>query len=108
MSKIFDACFVKCLIMWIFFLSKYRTGVRKGYNTQYCLSKMLKKWKSAFDKGKFFGVLLADLSKDFDCLSYDLLLVKLHGYGFRLSTLKSIQHIVLRKKYFLGYHKDLY
>ena len=27
----------------------------KGYSTQYCLLAMLKKWKSAVDKGKLFS-----------------------------------------------------
>lgn len=33
----------------------------------------------------------ADISKDFDSLSDDVLLVRLHGYGFSFSALKSIQ-----------------
>ena len=48
---------------------------------------MLEKWKSAVDKGKWFGALLTDLSKAFDRLSHDILLSKLHSYGFRFSAL---------------------
>ena len=33
------------------FLSKHQSGFRKGQNTQYCLLKMLEKWRSAVDKG---------------------------------------------------------
>ena len=58
---------------------------------------MLEKWKSAVDKGKSFGALLTDLSKAFDCLSHDLLLAKLHAYGFSLSALKLI-HSYLKNK----------
>ena len=58
---------------------------------------MLEKWKSAVDKGKSFGALLTDLSKAFDCLSHDVLLAKLHAYGFSLSTLKLI-HSYLKTK----------
>ena len=43
------------------FLSKYQCGFRKGCSTQYCLLAMLEKWKSAVDKVKSFGALLADL-----------------------------------------------
>ena len=58
---------------------------------------MIEKWKSAVDKGKSFGALLTDLSKAFDCLSHDLLLAKLHAYGFSLSALKLI-HSYLKNK----------
>ena len=51
---------------------------------------MLEKWKSAVDKGKSFGALLTDLSKAFDCLSHELLLAKLHAYGFSIAALRLI------------------
>ena len=43
---------------------------------------MLEKWKSAVNKRKYFGALLTDLSKAFDCISHELILTKLHVYGF--------------------------
>ena len=43
-------------------------GFRKGYSTKFCLLSMLVKWKSAVDKGKYFDVLLTDLSKAFGYL----------------------------------------
>ena len=63
--------------------------LRKCYSTQYCLLAMLEKWKSAVDKGKFVALLI-DLSKAFDCLSHELLLVKLHAYGFSIVSLRLI------------------
>ena len=80
------------------FLSKHQCGFRKVHNTQYCLLKMLEKWKSAVDRGKSFGALLTDLSKAFDCLSHDLLLAKLHAYGFSLSALKLIHSYLKNRK----------
>ena len=59
---------------------------------------MLEKWKLAVDKEKSFGALLADLSKTFDLISHDLLLAKLHAYGFSLSTLKSIPSYLKDRK----------
>ena len=48
---------------------------------------MLEKWKSDVDNKKTFGILLIDLPKVFDCLSHELLLAKLHAYGFRIPAL---------------------
>ena len=59
---------------------------------------MLEKWKNAIDKEKCFGGLLTDLSKVFDCLSHELLIAKLHPYGFDLPALKLIQSYLSNKK----------
>ena len=71
-------------------LSEYLCGFRPGYSTQYCLISMLEKWKSALDKKNMAGALLTDLSKAFDCLNHELLIAKLHAYGFDYSSLDLI------------------
>ena len=58
---------------------------------------MLEKWKNAVDKGKVFGALLTDLSKAFDCLPHELIIVKLNAYGFKLPALK-LMHSHLSQK----------
>ena len=40
--------------------------------------------KSSVDKGRVFGVLLTDVSKMFECLDHELLVVKLYENGFSL------------------------
>ena len=59
---------------------------------------MLEKCKNAVDKGKCFGALQTNLSKAFDCLSHELLIAKLHAYGFNLLTLKLIQSYLSKRK----------
>ena len=39
-------------------------------------------WKDVTNKKKAFGELLADLLKEFDCLCQDLLIAKVHPYGY--------------------------
>ncbi len=59
-------------------------------NAQNCLVFLVEKWRKGLDKSKKCGVLLTDLSKAFDCLVHDLLIAKLHAYGFDYLSLKLI------------------
>ena len=79
-------------------LSKFQSGFRKGYGTQHCLLLMLEIWKEATDNNKAFGALLTDLSKAFDCLSYDLLIAKLHAYGTDIDSLNILQDCLNNRK----------
>ena len=45
-----------------------------------------------------FVILLNDLSKAFDCLDHDLLIVKLNAYGFSLTALRLIHDYLLSRK----------
>ena len=78
--------------------SKYQCGFRKGYTTQQCLLSMLEKWKRVVDNGKAFRLLLTNLSKASDCLSQELLLAKLHAYGFSFAALKLIHSYLTNRK----------
>ena len=96
--------------------SRHQCGFSKGFSTQQCLLTLLKKWKNAVDEGKFFGALLTDLSKVFDCLNHEPLTANLNAYGFTLPALKLIHnyfsdgkerviHIVCDRIYCLMYHR---
>ena len=52
---------------------------------------MLEKWRGFVDKGGYGGGVLMDLSKAFDTLDYDLLITKLHAYGFSKNALRLIK-----------------
>ena len=48
-------------------------------------------------------MLLMDLSKAFDCLEYEVLIAKLHAYGFNRRALKLIhKHSSMNKNTGLG------
>ena len=70
------------------FFVKYQCGFRKDYNTQHCLLVMIEKMKEVCDKNKVCAAVLTDLSKAFDCLKHDLLIAKLHAFGFDYKSLR--------------------
>ena len=82
-SKVFDRIMDRQIIKYITpFLSILLCGFRKGFTTQHALIRMVEKWKVSLDNGENVGGILMDLSKAFDCIKHDLLLAKLHAYGF--------------------------
>ena len=63
---------------------------RKGYNTQYALMALLEEWKQSVDKHGYAGAVIMDISKAFDTIHFELMIAKLHAYGFTKSALKMI------------------
>ena len=99
-SKIFERNMFDQISIYINnFLSPYLCGFRKGYSTQHSLIVMLEKWRKALDNGKLAGALLTDLSKAFDCLNHNLLIAKLHAYGFDYNSLAYIYSYLSDRKH---------
>ena len=54
--------------------------------------------RKALDEKFLVGTVLMDLSKGFDCIPHDLLIAKLHAYGFSQKTVTFIYSYLKRRK----------
>ena len=68
------------------FLSKFISAYRKSYSSSHVLIRLIENWKKSLDQKKFLGAVLMDLFKAFDSIPHDLLIAKLHAYGFSIDT----------------------
>ena len=59
---------------------------------------VIEKWRKFLDIGDHAGALLTDLSKAFDCIDHELLIAKLHAYGFDNHALKFIYSYLKGRK----------
>ena len=57
-----------------------------------------KKQQKTLDQGKAYGALLTELSKAFNCFPHDLIVAKLHAYGFSLESLKLLNSYLTDRK----------
>ena len=79
------------------YLSKFLCGYRKGYNSQHALIIMLEKSRTLLDNKGFSGAILIDLSKAFDTLNRELIIAKLHAYGFTKKALDLIYSYLIQR-----------
>ena len=70
----------------------------KDFNPQSCLVAMIEKFKKSLDQREGYTALLTDLPKTFDCLPHDLIIAKLHAYGFDKASLR-LMHSYLTDMY---------
>ena len=82
MSKIFEGVLVEQLITYFNdIFSSFLSGFRKQHSCHNGLLRYVENCKKHLDKNMFYGTLLTDLSKAFDCLPQKLLITKLKAYG---------------------------
>ena len=59
---------------------------------------MTEKIKKTLDRNGVAGALFTDLSKAFDSIQHDLLIGKLHAYGFNMKSLQLINNYLTNRK----------
>ena len=98
-SKIFERLLQKQTISHIDqYLSNFLCGYRQGYSTQTALISMLEKWRNILDNKGYSGAILMDLSRAFDTINHELLLAKLHAYGFSEQALLILSSYLSNRK----------
>ena len=60
---------------------------QKKFNKQQVLLALIENWKKVVDNKGFAGAVSVDLSKAFYMINHDLLVAKLHAYGFSNDSL---------------------
>ena len=90
-SKVYERCLYDQVNEYFQSLfSKFQCCFRKGHSAQQCLLVLIEKCGKVLDKRGFAGLLLTDLFKVFDCINHELLIAKLHSYGFDIKSLELI------------------
>ena len=79
-------------------LSKFIAAHRKTYSSNDVLIRLIENWKKHLDNKKIVGTVLMDLSKAFDCILHDLLITKLHSYGFNQKALTFLYSFLKRRR----------
>ena len=82
-SKIFERFLSDQMVSYLNgILSVFISEYGKNYSCQHVLLGIIEMWRRCLDENKVVGAILMDLSKAFDSLPHDLLIAKLHAYGF--------------------------
>ena len=79
-------------------ISPFILACWKNYNTQHVLLRLLEEWREHLDNNKTVGGILMDLSMVFDCVPYDLLLIKLAAYSASDNLIHHIRSYFLNRK----------
>ena len=99
LSKIFERLMYSQMLPFIRpKLTNLLCGFREGYSTQHALLRLVETCKTCLDSDGVIRMVLTNLSKAYDCLHYDLLVAKLHAYGFSLSSLRMIYSYLTSRK----------
>ena len=98
-SKIYEKFLLEAFKPFIdTLLAEYIAAYIEYYSPEHVMIRLIENWKKALDEKFFVVVVLMDLSKAFDCIPHDLLIAKLHAYGFNEKTVTFIYSYLKRRK----------
>ena len=100
-SKIFERCIFNQLIAYLTnnnMISSNQYGFRPGFTTSDCLIDLIEEITSSLDKGLYVVSLFLDLSKAFDTVNHQILLIKLKYYGLQQSEHNWFQSYLSNRK----------
>ena len=80
------------------FLSNFVSAYRKQYSANNVLISLLENWKKNINNNKIVGAVFTDLSKAFDCITHDLIIVKMEAYDFSEDSLTLLYSYLKRQK----------
>ena len=79
------------------FLSNFISASRKSCSSNCVLICLIENWKKSLDQKRLVEAVLPDLSKAFDSIPHDLLIAKLHAYGFSIDTVTLLYSYLKRR-----------
>ena len=86
-------------------LRTFIAAYRRAYSTQHVLIRLVEEWKSKLDNDFLVGSIFMDLSKAFDSIPHELIIAKLHAYGFDENALVLIHSYLRKRKQNVRVHK---
>ena len=80
------------------FISNFVSAYRKQHSANNVLISLLENWKKNINNNKIVGAVFTDLSKAFDCITHDLIIVKMEAYDFSEDSLTLLYSYLKRQK----------
>lgn len=81
-------------------------GFRQKRNTEMAILTLVSKICTGFDEDTYIGGTFCDLSKAFDCVAHDTLILKLNFYGFHPPSIKIIQSYLSNRQQLVSYNNQ--
>ena len=98
-SKVFERYILEQLTPFFnVIMSQFLSAYRKNFSCPTVLLRLIEQWRQHLDSNKIVGAVLMDLSKAFDCLPHDSLIVKLEAYGLDREMVKLVYSYLKDRK----------